>query len=205
MEVQESSREVPACCWNKNIWDWKHWRGEDQSPFTCISLPPQQHSSVTREKFPACCLCRMRKWACRWAPSCPNCAGLSLRGSLLSHPVQNREIAAQLEWCGWENCQQASSRASKGCRSYILQNSSGSLPTSHWGWRTCGPPRRPPCTPNALCTSPTHTPTPWLAPCALPSRGWCASFYRWLGSMHKKLAWLQDLEKAHKLELLTPS
>lgn len=49
--------------------------------------------------------------------------------------------------------------------------------------------------PNALCTSPTHTLK--MAGCACMHLRTCsASFCRCLVSVHRKLAWLQDLKKS---------
>lgn len=97
--VRKSSREDPAHCGAKQIWDWIDWGGhKEQFNFNLIS-PAHVTQLPTKRNLPACDFPmegRENMWVSNGSPS-P--AGCCQRENPLSSPTQNTEIHCSTgEW-----------------------------------------------------------------------------------------------------------
>lgn len=97
VKVQES-RETPAQYWNKtNLTLEALKRVRRKFYFTCVTPPPRQHSSVSRQTFLPCDFSHGEsERMCEWVPSFLSYIGCFQTQLLLSYPNQNTKVFAQL-------------------------------------------------------------------------------------------------------------
>lgn len=128
--------------------------------------------------------------ACRWALSFSSCTGTAKKAHFFLTPSRIKMMGR-----GWKNGNQGSLEVSKRCGSYEVLHGihQEAYPQATGDVSAVDPPNRLMDAPNALCTSPTHTSSLAGSLCVY-SKSFSTSFCMWLVSMHRKLAWLQDLK-----------